>query len=82
MFWLVEVAINNALVVTAIALVVFLVTRCIRKPVLCHALWVLVLLKLVTPPIVSVPVPDQWISHWQLDNQEIRQIPWRDANHR
>jgi len=70
MYWLAEMAINNALVATALALVIFLVTRCIRKPVLCHALWVLVLLKLVTPPIVSVPVPDQWISHWHLGQAE------------
>ncbi len=65
MYWLAGVAISNALVATAFALVVFLVTRCIRKPILCHALWVLVLLKLVTPPIISVPVPDQWISDWR-----------------
>jgi len=72
MYWLAEVAINNAFAATALALVAFLVTRCIRKPVLCHALWVLVILKLVTPPIVSVPVPDRWISHWHPDQADSR----------
>ena len=46
---------------TALALVVFFVTRAYRKPALSHCLWILVLVKLVTPPIVSVPLPLSWV---------------------
>jgi beta-lactamase regulating signal transducer with metallopeptidase domain len=57
MRFLVEVAIGNAIVAAGLAIVVFALTRVARKPVLCHCLWVLVLAKLLMPPIVSLPVP-------------------------
>ncbi|MFH1267903.1 MAG: M56 family metallopeptidase [Planctomycetota bacterium] len=46
---------------TALALLVFPLTRVCRKPALSHCLWILVLVKLVTPPIVSVPLPVSWV---------------------
>lgn len=57
---LLEIALNNALVATVLAVVVFSISRFVRYPALCHAFWVLVLVKLVTPPIVSVPLPAGW----------------------
>ncbi len=57
---LLEIALSNAILATALAVVVFSISRFLRQPALCHALWVLVLVKLVTPPIVSVPVPTGW----------------------
>jgi bla regulator protein BlaR1 len=57
----VQIAWSNAFVATALALVVFCITRAYRKPALSHCLWILVLLKLVMPPVVSVPLPLSWV---------------------
>ncbi len=57
----VQIAWSNAFVATALALLVFCITRAYRKPALSHCLWILVLLKLVTPPIISVPMPVSWV---------------------
>src|SRR5947209_13740251 len=54
---------GNAVTATALALVVAAVARFCRRPALVHSLWLLVLLKLVTPPIVSVPLP--WPLAWE-----------------
>jgi beta-lactamase regulating signal transducer with metallopeptidase domain len=61
---LASVALNVA-VASTLAGIVWLVGRYVRRPALLHALWLLVLLKLVTPPLfgVSVPVP-QALSAW------------------
>lgn len=58
MNWLLEVLISNALVATGLAACVGLISLCVRRPALLHVLWVLVLLKLVTPPLVRIPVLD------------------------
>jgi len=60
MNWLLEIALNNAVVATVLAVLVLGVTRWVRNPALCHGLWVLVLLKLITPPAISVPLPAAW----------------------
>src|ERR1700722_15873033 len=55
---LLQVALSNAAVATALALiagVASVVWR--RRPALVHGLWLLVLLKLLTPPLARVPVP-------------------------
>lgn len=54
---LLEIALSNAIVVSVMAVIVFLFGRFARYPALCHGLWVLVLVKLVTPPVISVPLP-------------------------
>ncbi len=54
---LTETLLTNAAVAALLAAVVFGVTRVVRKPAVVHALWLLVLLKLVTPPVVSIPIP-------------------------
>lgn len=46
----------NAAIATALALPAFLVQSRWKRPALAHALWVLVLLKLVTPPLWQVPM--------------------------
>jgi len=49
----------NLVILVPITMVVWLLcrTRIVRQqPALCHALWLLVLLKLVTPPLVPIPV--------------------------
>src|SRR5262245_37164048 len=49
----------NTLVAAAVAVTVWLLSRMRSmqlRPALCHGLWMLVLLKLVTPTLLSVPV--------------------------
>jgi beta-lactamase regulating signal transducer with metallopeptidase domain len=53
---LLHIALSNAVLATALALVAVVVGRFCRRPALTHGLWLLVLLKLVTPPLLKVPV--------------------------
>ena len=53
----IELVISNAMVATVMALLVGVVSRFIRRPHIVYGLWLLVLLKLVTPPIVPVHLP-------------------------
>jgi beta-lactamase regulating signal transducer with metallopeptidase domain len=50
------VGLSNALAATVLALVAAVVGRLWRRPAFTHALWLLVLLKLLTPPLFVVPV--------------------------
>ncbi len=52
-----HVGLSNAVAAAALALVAVLVGSVCRRPALAHGLWLLVLLKLLTPPLVRVPVP-------------------------
>jgi beta-lactamase regulating signal transducer with metallopeptidase domain len=54
---LLHVGLGNAVLAGVLAIVVGLLLRILRRPALAHALWLLVLLKLVTPPLVSLPCP-------------------------
>jgi len=54
-FW--EIVASNALVVAVLAVLVALLGRFWKNPVGLHLLWVLVLLKLVTPPLATLPIP-------------------------
>src|SRR5437879_6255717 len=54
---LLEMILSNALVATLLAVLAALVSHVVRRPALTHALWLLVLLKLVTPPLVPVQLP-------------------------
>lgn len=56
MFVLPEIALTNAIVAGLLALLAAGVGRLGRRPALAHALWLLVLLKLLTPPIIQIPV--------------------------
>ena len=44
---------SNAVVATLLALITVIVTRLWRSPQLAHGLWLLVLVKLVTPPLIE-----------------------------
>lgn len=55
---LLEIGLSNALMATMLAIPAALATRFSRRPVLAHTLWLLVLLKLVTPPLFKVTAPD------------------------
>src|SRR5262245_50673666 len=50
------IGLANVVVAAALAVIVLLVSRICRRPALVHGLWVLVLLKLLSPPLVPLPV--------------------------
>jgi beta-lactamase regulating signal transducer with metallopeptidase domain len=55
---LLRVGLGNAVLAAGLALLAAGVGRvCRQRPALVHALWLLVLLKLVTPPLIQVPLP-------------------------
>ena len=55
---LVNLGLTNAAVATLLAIVIATIGRCLtRRPAVLHCLWLLVLLKLVTPPLFEVPIP-------------------------
>ncbi len=55
MLW--EFGLANALTVAVLAPAAYLAARLAKRPAWAHAVWLIVLLKLVTPPFVGVPVP-------------------------
>ncbi len=55
---LLHAGVVNAILATLLAMMVALLARLFRgRPALVHGLWLLVLLKLVTPPVVPLPLP-------------------------
>jgi beta-lactamase regulating signal transducer with metallopeptidase domain len=54
---LLAIGLSNAVMATLLAFAAAGITRIWRAPALSHVLWLLVLLKLVTPPIMSVRLP-------------------------
>jgi WD40 repeat protein/beta-lactamase regulating signal transducer with metallopeptidase domain len=61
---LVVMALSNVVVAALMAAAIITIGRVCRRPALIHSLWLLVLLKLITPPVVEVPVPVSW---WQAE---------------
>ncbi|HVR74967.1 MAG TPA: M56 family metallopeptidase, partial [Planctomycetota bacterium] len=53
----VVVSLENAMVAAVLGAAVFCASLVRRRAALFHVLWVIVLLKLVTPPLVTLPVP-------------------------
>jgi beta-lactamase regulating signal transducer with metallopeptidase domain len=56
MDWLVQIGVGNALTAAALAVPASLVGWFGRRPALTHALWLLVLIKLLTPPLYPLHV--------------------------
>jgi beta-lactamase regulating signal transducer with metallopeptidase domain len=56
MYTLLEIGLSNALAATLLALVAWVGSRVCRRPALAHGLWLLVLVKLLTPPLLQVPM--------------------------
>jgi beta-lactamase regulating signal transducer with metallopeptidase domain len=56
--WLFNLGLSNAVTATVLAIAVACVTYFCRRPALAHGLWLLVLLKLLTPPLWSVALPE------------------------
>src|SRR2546422_734012 len=63
---LLEIGLTNAGLATVLALGAAVLSRMCRRPALTHALWLLVLVKLLTPPFlpVTVPWPVRWDPAW------------------
>src|SRR4051812_10577310 len=55
------ILLTNAAGAAVLAAVVWVVCFVCRRPAVCRALWILVLLKLLTPPLVTVPV-NNWMA--------------------
>src|SRR6516164_1490320 len=49
-----QLGLGNAIAATGLALAAVVAARIVRRPALVHALWLLVLLKLLTPPLWPV----------------------------
>jgi len=52
----VQAGLSNACFALALAIVAMVVGAKAKRPHLAHMLWLLVLVKLVTPPIVTIPI--------------------------
>jgi bla regulator protein blaR1 len=72
---LLHLGLSNALVATVLAVAAAGVSRLVRRPALVHSLWLLVLLKLVTPPLVSVPVIRPIIPASEARAAESKRVP-------
>ena len=53
----VHAMLSNAAIAALLAIVAIVVGRLSRSPAVRHAVWVIVLLKLVTPPLFNIPLP-------------------------
>lgn len=63
MAWLLEIGLSNTLVAALLAAIAWQASRLRFSPRIVHALWLLVLVKLITPPLVEVPV-SWWAGEW------------------
>lgn len=57
MGFLLELALSNVLVAGLLAVLAGLAGLWGRRPAITHALWLLVMIKLITPPLVEFPIP-------------------------
>ena len=69
MTWLVTIGLTNAVLAALLAVAAYAVGRWARRPALTHVLWVLVLIKLLTPPVFNIPIglsvdPEGWNESW------------------
>ena len=60
---LVHAMLSNAVAVAVLAVLVAIIGRTCRRPALIHGLWLVVMLKLVTPPVVPVSLPEALEAH-------------------
>jgi bla regulator protein BlaR1 len=58
MQFILDALLTNAVVALFLAVLAALVGRCVGRPALAHVLWLIVLLKLITPPLFSIHWPN------------------------
>ena len=61
---------SNVVLSALLAAFAVAMTRLWRNPHLAHGLWLLVLLKLVTPPLVHMTVPESWFAAEQRQRRD------------
>jgi beta-lactamase regulating signal transducer with metallopeptidase domain len=77
---LIRAGLANAAVAALLALAAVLVGRLMRRPRVAHVLWLLVLVKLVTPPMFTVSLP--WLNGPDVEIAEselVAEVPPADA---
>lgn len=79
MHWLIEAGLVNALVACGLAVVAYAAGRLAKRPAVTHTLWVLVLLKLLSPPLVDITQPPRRIASPERATA-LRLIPARAEN--
>src|SRR5947209_19977157 len=62
---LLEIVLSNSAIATLLAVIAAVAGRYCRRPSIVYGLWLLVLVKLVTPPLVRIPV--SFISELTID---------------
>ena len=82
-----QIALSNVCLSLALAIVAMVIQVTAKRPHLAHLLWLLVLVKLVTPPVVTIPVvtipgqPDSAVGAiFDIDEQQdeaAAQIKWK-----
>lgn len=56
------IVVSNVLLALVLAIFTAILARLYRNPQLAHALWALVLLKLITPPFAELTLPTTWLT--------------------
>ncbi|MFL5338751.1 MAG: M56 family metallopeptidase, partial [Gemmataceae bacterium] len=82
MAWLLHLGLNNAALAALLAGPALFASRWLRRPALAHALWLLVLLKLVTPsfvPLRILPPPAEEATPVVLESRPVPVVPARHA---
>ncbi len=51
-----EIGLANAVVATLLGLGIYLLGQRLRRPAVIHGLWIIVLAKLITPPLFPLPI--------------------------
>ncbi|MDR3638188.1 MAG: efflux RND transporter periplasmic adaptor subunit [Isosphaeraceae bacterium] len=75
---LLRLGLSNTAWATALAALAWCVSRiCQRRPALIHALWLAVLLKLVTPSLVAVPLPEPSLPSKPVTSPRAQFVPQR-----
>ena len=77
-----SIVVSNVFFATALALVAVVVTRFWRSPQLSHALWGLVLIKLITPPLAVVSIPEGWLGSFSGRQSLVTEVPTEDFESR
>jgi len=78
---LLETLLSNAVTVTVLAVVVYALAKCIRHQGVVHGLWIVVLVKLITPAIVTLPFAITVDNSWLALNADEVLAAWSTGNH-
>jgi len=78
---LLETLLSNAATVTVLAVVVYALAKCIRHQGVVHGLWIVVLVKLITPAIVTLPFAITVDNSWLTLNADEVLASWSTGRH-